>query len=372
MIIKMELSAIGMIMLIVIIRTFFIELFPKKTFIILWHLVVCRLLIPYTIPFRLNIYSLIYNYFEKKDCIRNDRNYAVKVQLLLEENEKVLLVIWALGCFIVATRILLTHWKYRQIYKTALPISSKHIEEWKKEHKLWRRINILQLDRVDSPFTYGIFNPVIILPKSIMKLENEQIEYALLHEYMHIKHFDILFKWVLVICICIHWFNPFVWVLYVYANRDIELNCDEYVLNTMDISYKSKYAMTLICLEEMRNYRMPLCSQFCQKASEERIEAIMKSKEITRIERVFAAFLVCAIIMGFGTSVSASTEVKYETENDMNIDLSIPTVTIRENKNDGTFSAVAVDQNHHVIYVENGINLDSQATMEYVYGKILN
>lgn len=63
-------------------------------------------------------------------------------------------------------------------------------------------------------------------------LENtKMLQYVFAHEYVHIRRFDSITKLVLITALCMHWFNPLVWAMYVLANRDIELSCDEAVIH---------------------------------------------------------------------------------------------------------------------------------------------
>lgn len=55
----MSLSGAVMIIAIVILRALLINQLPKKTFLILWGIVMVRLVIPFTAPSAFSIYSLI-------------------------------------------------------------------------------------------------------------------------------------------------------------------------------------------------------------------------------------------------------------------------------------------------------------------------
>ena len=66
------------------------------------------------------------------------------------------------------------------------------------------------------------------------------------HEYNHILHFDALNKIILAVILCIHWFNPIVWVMYFLANRDMELYCDEAVVRKGKKETRESYALALL------------------------------------------------------------------------------------------------------------------------------
>lgn len=84
-----------------------------------------------------------------------------------------------------------------------------------------------QSDQISTPLTYGVLRPVILMPKNTDWDITLHIQYILSHEHVHICRFDALMKLVAALVLCIHWFNPFVWVLYFLYNRDLELTCDE-------------------------------------------------------------------------------------------------------------------------------------------------
>lgn len=68
--------------------------------------------------------------------------------------------------------------------------------------------------------------------------------------------------------------------MYVLANRDIELSCDEAVIRLFGESTRSSYAMAIIQMAEVKSGITPLCSNFSKNAIEERIVAIMKFKKV--------------------------------------------------------------------------------------------
>ena len=60
------------------------------------------------------------------------------------------------------------------------------------------------------------FSPIILLPKNTDFDNCQELNYILLHEYLHIRRFDCLIKIVAVVTVCIHWFNPLVWLMYFF------------------------------------------------------------------------------------------------------------------------------------------------------------
>ncbi len=139
-----------------------------------------------------------------------------------------------------------------------------------------RPILVRQSDRISAPLTYGIFRPVILMPKKTDWKNEKQLQYVLSHEYVHIYRYDTVTKLIVTLALCIHWFNPFVWVMYILFNRDIELACDESVIRQFGEKSKSAYSLMLINMEATKSGLLPFCNNFSKNAIEERITAVMK------------------------------------------------------------------------------------------------
>jgi beta-lactamase regulating signal transducer with metallopeptidase domain len=183
-----------------------------------------------------------------------------------------------------------------------LPVNSVFVEGWSKRHPMGRRVQIRQSDKVSAPFTYGIWKPVVLLPKTMDMCNRTELEYVLAHEYTHIRRFDVLKKWILLLVVSVHWFNPLAWVMYILANRDIELSCDEAVIHHFGETAKSTYALALIGLEEKRSRSM--CSAFAGSTIEKRIQSIMKSRKFSLASAALAFAMVCAVAVVFATTAA--------------------------------------------------------------------
>lgn len=157
--------------------------------------------------------------------------------------------------------------------------------------------------------TYGLFRPVILLPEELMHLKEEKMEYILQHEYQHICRFDEIWKFLMVLAVCLHWFNPMVWIMYYILSRDIELACDESVLTYFGAAAKRPYAQILLEMSEEKPLFKPLFNAFGRNATEERIRAIMKYKKKTFVTIVISATLITMVACGFATSKQPNGEV---------------------------------------------------------------
>ncbi|MDD2980756.1 MAG: M56 family metallopeptidase [Hespellia sp.] len=380
MILKMSLSAITLIILIVLFRAIFMNNIPRKTFSFLWGLTIFKLLIPFRAPIVFKTYmNPITNQINDSIMgVHNKKNILQHIQSIELRNPQFLCWIWGIGLAITLLYFLINHRYWIQVYKEALPINDPIVLEWKSAHKLKRTFKVLQLDKITSPLTYRIFQPIILLPKLKEGYDVTQMNYILTHEYMHIKRFDVITKILLVLCICVHWFNPFVWVVFILANRDIERACDEGVIKEYGIDNKKSYALTILEFATPKTEISPFSSGFSRKTTEERIISIMKSKRVTQIGVCSSILIIFSFLLLSLSNVSASDRVNVQKNShqidvitDAMIDETIPTVTLRENQDTGKFDAVVKDEDGNIIYKENQIEMNSEDAMNYIYDKIV-
>jgi beta-lactamase regulating signal transducer with metallopeptidase domain len=134
------------------------------------------------------------------------------------------------GSVIIFTIAFISHFRQRRQYAVSLPCDEEFVSRWQNSHKLKRRYSVRTLETITSPLTYGLLKPVILLPSTLDFSDENKVNCILYHEFIHIKRLDILWKFISLVVLAVHWFNPLIWVAYVLMNRDIELSCDEEVV----------------------------------------------------------------------------------------------------------------------------------------------
>lgn len=105
------------------------------------------------------------------------------------------------------------------------------------------RSNVYSCDYIDSPFIFGIANPKIYLPSC---LTGEELPYVLAHENTHLQRRDHLWKPLGFLILSVYWFHPVMWIAFKVFCRDMELACDEQVIQKLDTSGKAAYSRTLL------------------------------------------------------------------------------------------------------------------------------
>ncbi len=179
------------------------------------------------------------------------------------------------------------------------------------------RVEISYNPLIASPMLIGFFRPRIILPTH--ELEDKELSYIFVHELIHYKQRDMFYKWLIQIVVCVHWFNPFVYLLEKEVNKSCELSCDEKVIAVLDDKRKREYGDTLISFLKSNNlYKSSLASVTLTEGAEqlkERLGAIMKfrkkSKVITAITAIFTVIVcVCFFVTGAYAAPSVANDMK--------------------------------------------------------------
>lgn len=325
----LQMSFLGtvIILLIVVLRAVLINRLPKKTFLILWWIALIRLLVPFSIKSVTSIYSLLQSIYSDINPVRTAQtttflpihgnmpeiaNGLSEAMVQRTESISILSVIWLAGLLLCFGFFAVSYIKCYREFRFSLPVENDILETWKEKHPLKRSLSIRQTETIAAPLSYGVIRPVILMPKNTEWKNIYQLRYVLEHEYVHIRRLDMLTKLIMIAAVCIHWFNPLVWVMYILFNRDLELSCDETVVRRFGMDIKSVYATALISMEEKKSGLTPLCNSFSKNAIEERIRAIMKIKKTSKFAVIISAVLVICVTGGFATSAS-SLEKKTET-----------------------------------------------------------
>lgn len=115
-----------------------------------------------------------------------------------------------------------------------------------------KKIPVYAHSRAESPCIIGIIKPKIYMPEYILKSgRDSEIFYILLHELMHYKKKDTLVNFLSAMGLCIHWFNPLVWVGVKRMKLNMEYACDSSVLETLEEKQCIDYGLTLINISKI-------------------------------------------------------------------------------------------------------------------------
>lgn len=153
--------------------------------------------------------------------------------------------------------------------------------------------NIYEAHNLRTPFVLGFFRPRIYIPAGLAAREKE---YILRHEETHISRFDHIVKPVAFLVLCLHWFNPLVWIAFWLMSMDIELSCDEKVIRDMGGEMKKAYSASLLSLASGRHIINGSPLAFGEGNVKSRIENVLNYKK-PAFWMVAAAIAVVAVLV---------------------------------------------------------------------------
>ena len=149
--------------------------------------------------------------------------------------------IWLAGMFLALIYLLYNYGKTRRRLSHA--VLAEDTTSDRLIHMGWRLAPVYECDQLPSPFAMGIFHPVIYIP---FGLEASRREMILLHEQYHIRRRDHLVKLFASVLLAVYWFHPLVWLSWVILCRDMEMSCDEKVLELLGSEQRKAYSLTLL------------------------------------------------------------------------------------------------------------------------------
>ena len=162
--------------------------------------------------------------------------------------------------------------------------------------------------RSTTPMLLGILHPFIVLPAN--KPAASEISCIMHHELIHFKRGDLIYKWLVQLVLCLHWFNPLVY----YINREIktccELSCDEGVIRNMSPQEKQQYGNTLLSFCGSKDsYNEEIASLTLSedgKQLKRRLETIIHFKK-TSLPVVIVSLLSVLFLAGCGLALGSYT-----------------------------------------------------------------
>lgn len=221
---------------------------PKAYSYALWAVVVFRLLCPLSITAGLSVlkplpvttteglgtvtYRPVQTVIQTVDFIPTD---AAQVDAQPEKAQtgpspmEIAAGVWLTGGALMAAYSLAQYLALRRKLREAAPY----------------RGEVYLADNLSTPFVMGVIAPKIYLPSDTPKVERR---FIIAHERQHVRRGDPLWKLLGYSALCVHWFNPLVWLAFLLGGKDMEMSCDEAVINRLGEDIRADYSQALLRL----------------------------------------------------------------------------------------------------------------------------
>jgi beta-lactamase regulating signal transducer with metallopeptidase domain len=168
-------------------------------------------------------------------------------------------LVWGLGFLTVALWAVSGLIRVRALGRGARRLTSgptvRLLERLSGELSVRRRVTLLQGGPSQTPVTWGVLRPTILLPSTTNDWPSSRLRAVLLHELAHIRRHDCLTQLVARLACGLYWFNPLAWLAAGWLRRERELACDDAVLRAGPLP--SEYAGHLLDLARGSRGRSP-------------------------------------------------------------------------------------------------------------------
>lgn len=202
--------------------------------------------------------------------------------------------VWLSGVLLCAGSILILNRRYRKrVYRSRKRYNAE------AESRLPVYVSAV----VDSPCMFGLAHPAVYLsPEAAAR--PEALGYVLCHENVHFRHHDNLWVAVRAACLCLHWYNPLVWVAAAMSEQDGELACDERTLELLGQEERIRYGRALLDFSAggsawQRGWKLSTAMSSGKKLLKERLMVIVG--EPRKHAGAMAAVLLLTILFGTAT-----------------------------------------------------------------------
>lgn len=228
-----------------------------------------------------------------------------------EDHSQIFFFLWLTGALLLFVRKLTVYQSFvkyvdagsRPLEDIGLLENFGHIME---QNRIKGAVDLYVNSLVSSPLLIGFLRPRIILPHT--SLSESDFYYTALHELTHYRRRDMFYKWLSQLTVCLHWFNPCVYLMSREINRLCELSCDERVIATLSDNARKSYGTTLVnAVGAGGSYKDTLASVTLHESKEllkGRLNAIMQYKKCSKPIK-FITLLVTGFLLGAATVLGA-------------------------------------------------------------------
>ena len=154
------------------------------------------------------------------------------------------------------------------------------------------RDNIFECEGIGSAFVMGMFQPKIYIP---FHTGEEELSFILKHERYHIARKDYLTNYLSCILLSVYWFHPLVWLSYKSMIKDMEMSCDEHVLQDASAKEIVRYSEVLLSFATGKSVSPAGMLCFGENDTKERVSHILKFKKAGKWVGVVCICLIVAV-----------------------------------------------------------------------------
>lgn len=342
---SLSLSGSLMILILFLCRHFWKDKVSKQWQYYIWLIVIGRLLLPFAPETNLmgNLFQIADRTFQtetvlqQQEPLQTSENGPADIITLLVNN---IWLVWLVTAFILLIRKITVYQSFIRYVKAGQILVSDiglldRLSVISEQGGMKKPVELCVNPLISSPLLIGFFRPCIVLPTT--DISEKDFRYTVLHELTHNRRRDMFYKWLVQVTVCLHWFNPLVYVMSREINKACEFSCDEAVIVKLDQNGAQEYGKTLLdTMLKAGSYKESLASVTLNENKEilkERLGAIMRFNKKSRLRTAFSiAFTAALMCMATFTGAYAA-----------GADYGAPTTAAQSNAASDTKGTVVID-----------------------------
>ena len=157
------------------------------------------------------------------------------------------IALYAIGVFVLLIRTIHCLIMVCTFRRSLLPCEDEQIQNdlqvLKKQLDIRRSVALAVSDKIGSPTQVGLLKPIVVLPAPMVK-SHDQLEPILIHELIHVKRWDCLYRLLAMVGMAFYWFNPLFHRVKHQLFEVQEQACDDWTVTATGNS--ESYADTLL------------------------------------------------------------------------------------------------------------------------------
>ena len=224
---------------------------------------------------------------------------------------KVLFFIWFTGFVVVYAGKFISHFMFRQrVMSVSYPVRDPEVlelfDQELKKLEYYAPVSLVISPFVTVPLSMGVRkrNRVTVLPDR--DFTKPELQFIFRHEIHHLQRGDVSTKIFFAFCQALCWFNPLIWMATRKASDDLELSCDEIVLEEMDASKRKQYAKLLLDTAG-HSKGFTTCLSATAKTLRYRLKNVVTIRR-RRSGTILLSLLMFLCVMSYGTIAVSNTK----------------------------------------------------------------
>ncbi len=289
----------SLIILLILLLRILLRKAPRKIICLLWLLAALRLLLPFQLESQLSLQphklsQAVFQTVASHDAIPDqtpavpDPEYTEPIGKDVKSIDfiQILAVVWS---SIAGAAILYGFGSYF-VLKRKVREAVKYSD------------GVMEIETIHSAFLLGYFKPTIYIP---LGLNAKDRAFVLTHEHVHISRGDVWWKLLGYICACLHWFNPLVCLGYAFFCQDLEISCDEQVVQNLTLEERKEYSLALLSSIKKSSGVISYPVAFGEVSLKQRIKNVLSYRKPGLWITAIATALVLFVAVCFMTSPEA-------------------------------------------------------------------